>query len=288
MTNHTIPVDFDGPITVEVSIATPGPAGGPGPKGDKGDKGDTGNAGPQGPKGDTGDTGPQGIQGIQGIQGVKGDKGDTGDTGPQGIQGIPGPEGPMGPAGTGGGVGTTGVIKPKSGNWFGPYEAPGSSNYGGVLNRLDLIPIWIPQSVTINGIGVMVSTAGAAGSVARLGLYNSKSDGMPGTVRFDAGTTLTASTGVKTISTTQTIPAGLYYLAAVPQTAAAATFRAYGSDTNARYGWDWDEGYFSASGSNAINYLAAANNVSGALPDLSASSFAYHAGGLIKVGMRVA
>lgn len=191
-------------------------------------------------------------------------------------------------SGGGGGssIGTTGVIKPKVGNWFGPYEAPGSGSYGGTLNRLDLVPIWIAQSTPIDAIAAFVATAAGAGGVVRLGVFNSKSDGMPGTVRFDSGTVATTSTGVKSITISQTLPAGLYYLGAVPQVA-TAVFRAFGGQPTSRFGWDWDEGYFSASAANAINYLTV-SGVSGALADLSSASFGYEDGDVVKVGVKAA
>lgn len=193
-------------------------------------------------------------------------------------------------SGGGGGsvIGATPVIKIKSGNWFGPYEAPGTSSYAGTLNRLDLVSMYISQSISVNRIACMVSTGGAAGAVVRLGIFNAKPDGMPGTLLLDAGTVVATSTGVKEITISEALSPGLYYLGAVPQVA-VSTLRAYSTPANsaARFGWDWDQGYFEGSVGNAINFLSV-SSVSGALADLSSASFTYSAGDSIKVGLRAA
>lgn len=193
------------------------------------------------------------------------------------------------PAGGGGGIvpGVTAALKQKAGHWFGPYNLAGPGAFAGTLNRLDLVPIWVSTSTPVDQIGVMVATAGSAGSTARLGIFNAKADGMPGTVRLDAGTVDTSSTGVKAATISQTLPVGEYFLGAVPQGGTPAVFHAFAGVDRSNFGYDWDEGYFQSSASNSTNYLTLAG-VTGALADLSSASFSYRANDTIKVGLRAA
>lgn len=86
--------------TLEVVLASQGPAG------PKGDTGATGPQGPVGPAGPAGPVGPQGPKGDTGPQGPAGPAG-SGSPGPTGPQGPPGPTGPAGPVGPAGPAGMT-------------------------------------------------------------------------------------------------------------------------------------------------------------------------------------
>lgn len=68
-------------------------------------------------------------------------------------------------------------------------------------------PVILPNARTAVQIATRVATAGGAGSFARLGLYEDN-DGIPGTLIVDAGTVTTASTGTKTITISEALPAG--------------------------------------------------------------------------------
>lgn len=64
-----------------------------------------------------------------------------------------------------------------------------------------LTPLFFPNDETIVSLSIDVNTAGAAGKVARLGVYALGADGLPtGAPLLDAGTVAVDSTGVKTIS----------------------------------------------------------------------------------------
>ena len=76
--------------------------------------------------------------------------------------------------------------------------------------------ISIPTTITVDRIAVNIQGAGSAGAVVRLGIYESN-NGVPGALVLDAGTVDTTSTGTKTITISQTLAAGYYYLAAVGQ-----------------------------------------------------------------------
>lgn len=85
-------------------------------------------------------------------------------------------------------------------------------------NRLYYLPFLITVSTTFDRIAINhVATAAGAGSVARLGIYNSTS-GLPSTRVLDAGTVdLSTGAALKFVSISQTLTPGLYWLAAVPQ-----------------------------------------------------------------------
>lgn len=93
-------------------------------------------------------------------------------------------------------------------------------NHAGTTNNhMYLVPIIFGQATTIDRIGVRVTNAQASSTV-RLGMYNSNTNGEPSTRIFDAGTVSSATTGVKEITISQSITAGLKWIAIVPNTIA--------------------------------------------------------------------
>ena len=93
-------------------------------------------------------------------------------------------------------------------------------------NRLYYLPFLITVTTTFDRIAINhAQTAAGAGSVARLGIYNSTS-GLPSTRVLDAGTVdLSTGAALKFVSISQTLTPGLYWLAAVPQiTSGSPTF----------------------------------------------------------------
>ena len=85
-------------------------------------------------------------------------------------------------------------------------------------------PIYVATRTTYLGIAVDVTTAGAAGTLARLGIYQ-WDNGLPGARVLDAGTVSTATTGVKEIVISQALDPGFYFLYCVVD--GAPTLRAY-------------------------------------------------------------
>jgi hypothetical protein len=81
-------------------------------------------------------------------------------------------------------------------------------------NVLAFVPFCCGKRTTFSEIGLQVTAAGT-GSV-RLGIYEN-GDGEPSDLVLDAGTVAVTSTGVKTISISQTLEAGWYWLASVFQ-----------------------------------------------------------------------
>ena len=105
----------------------------------------------------------------------------------------------------------------------GPLWVPGryygSNAYGGntavavTANELTLTAFYSPRPRAVDRIGVNVTTAAAALTVGRLGIYNSNPDtGMPTTVLLDAGTVAVDTTGAKEVVVTATLH-GLVWLA---------------------------------------------------------------------------
>jgi hypothetical protein len=92
-------------------------------------------------------------------------------------------------------------------------------------NRLHYVPFLVTVSTTFDRIAVNhAATAGGAGSVARLGIYNS-TGGLPSTRVVDAGTIdLTTAAAFKPVTINQTLAPGLYWLACVAQFTGTPTF----------------------------------------------------------------
>jgi hypothetical protein len=292
-----------GRVTISSNNLFPGPKGEKGDKGDSG--GPAGPAGPTGPQGPQGEQGPQGLQGTQGnpgaqgaqgptgstgLKGDKGDKGDTGATGSTGPKGDTGATGAQGPSGviavtapiTNSGTSTSANIgidlaniaqkyaspweyKYRSGYWYEPRNGSQITAGTVVQNRLFLSPWFVSETITIDRIGAN-HTVPQTSTTLRLGIYNSDSNGEPSTVLLDAGTIDTSvAAGVQAITVSQTLNAGLYYLASVWQGGSTSpTIRTYFASTGnfapatstTQQSNQYISGYFS-------------NSVSGALPTLS-------------------
>lgn len=87
--------------------------------------------------------------------------------------------------------------------------------------ELHLTPVWLTSGCTIDRIGVEVVSAGAAGAVARMGMYADSGGGFPSTLIVDGGTVTTTVSGVvEQVTVSVAIAAdGLYWLAVVCQVA---------------------------------------------------------------------
>jgi hypothetical protein len=166
-------------------------------------------------------------------------------SGPQGIQGVEGPAGPGVPVGGSAGE----VLVKQSATDFDlgygmrhlDYTPVSTLAYGHhantslvmVLNRVNYQPVLLPRAVTLSQLTAQVFTAGAAGSVVRLGIYLPDSNGRPGELLVDAGTIDGTVTGVQSISISETV-GGLIYLAAASQVA-VCTMRAISSSSIPEY-----------------------------------------------------
>lgn len=111
---------------------------------------------------------------------------------------------------------STGYLSLRAGTWVGGHVTNAtSSSLAVTANRLYLVPFYLPAARGIQGLGVQVSTAGAAGTSVRLGVYrpDPANDYEPGARLLDWGTINTDSTGVRQVTATATLAAGLWYVA---------------------------------------------------------------------------
>lgn len=90
-----------------------------------------------------------------------------------------------------------------------------------------LMPIIVPQMVTVTSIGIEVATAGGAGSLMRLAIYTNR-DTYPDELVIDAGTVAVDGTGYQSIVISQVLKAGPYWTACANKTVTtSAIVRAY-------------------------------------------------------------
>ena len=207
--------------------------GGTGPTGPTGLQGAastvTGPTGPTGLQGAastvTGPTGPTGLQGAaSAVTGPTGAAGPAGSTGPTGSAGSAGSTGPTGSAGSAGTTGPTGRLPYMYQNYTGQYMAcssPVSSINSGeamAVGSVYFAPIYIPNPVTIEGIAVSLSLAGATGTIWGAALYSGTGPTggryIPQSVIVGA-TSASLSTNQITLAVTPTpiTSAGWYWLA---------------------------------------------------------------------------
>ena len=76
------------------------------------------------------------------------------------------------------------------------------------------IPIYVPRTMTFDRIAIHVTT-GAVSSNIRLGIHKLGTNLYPGVLVLDAGEVDSATTGVKTITISQQLAKGLYFVALV-------------------------------------------------------------------------
>jgi hypothetical protein len=148
--------------------------------------------------------------------------GPTGPTGPTGATGDTGPTGPTGDTGATGATGAEGIVASVgvvAEQYYGCTVISTTSLT--VNNQLTTyLPIYVSESMTFDRIACRTGTSFVGTATVRLGVYNA-SGGKPSTVKFDAGTvSCTASSTVYTITISETLTAGWYWLAFCTQGAA--------------------------------------------------------------------
>lgn len=80
-------------------------------------------------------------------------------------------------------------------------------------NQVRYAPILVITPITIDQLAIEVTSAGAGGTTARLGIYNADTSWQPTTLVVDAGTVAVDSTGVKTAGISTTLQPGRYLTA---------------------------------------------------------------------------
>ena len=78
----------------------------------------------------------------------------------------------------------------QSGRWYDSrfsLPLPAGGGFGFAPNFLSACPLFLPATVTIDALGINISSAGSAGSLYRLGIYAPRYDGRPGALLVDTG-----------------------------------------------------------------------------------------------------
>jgi hypothetical protein len=123
-----------------------------------------------------------------------------------------------------------------SGSYYKGMTANLGSTTAATVNTTYYIPFFVPTTTTFDRIMIRTGGAFAGTASVRMGIYNS-SAGVPTTVLLDAGTVApTALSTSYTITISQQLTPGLYFLAANSQTAATTnTYLAIGSNQGSHY-----------------------------------------------------
>jgi hypothetical protein len=113
--------------------------------------------------------------------------------------------------------GGAGILPPHlSGYW---YTTPFSTAYIGSVSiaksTMHALPFLVPTDTTYDRIAV-ICTSPQASTTYRLGIY-ADSNGYPGSLILDAGTVATTTSGERSITISQALTAGQYWLAGVAQ-----------------------------------------------------------------------
>lgn len=105
----------------------------------------------------------------------------------------------------------------------GRYTVPpvSQANSAITLNSFRVYPIQIRRRTTIDRIGISVTTGQASG-VVRLGIYRDNGSGLPGTLLTDFGTVDASATATPTLTVSQTIEPGRYWIGGASQGSATA------------------------------------------------------------------
>ncbi len=145
------------------------------------------------------------------------------------------------------------------GRWHQAQVVVGLTTFAPAASELRLVPLYIPTVRQIDRVSCNVSTAGTAGHVARMGIYNTDpATGLPTTVLVDSGTVAVDTTGVKEVVVSATLH-GLYWLGLTTQ---SGTFTAYGTNVTGPVA-----GATSVVGSNANAGVFTSIDPTVALPD---------------------
>lgn len=119
-----------------------------------------------------------------------------------------------------------------------------SATLAGAANRLDVAPFVSPRSLTIDQIGVAVSTL-AVGSSIRVVIYSNSSAGWPNTLLYQSANIATTSAGYQSVAASFTFQAGVVYWVGVHHSS-TATLRAIAIGSSPSLG---------LSGSNGTTYF---------------------------------
>jgi hypothetical protein len=105
----------------------------------------------------------------------------------------------------------------KVGAYFNPWPARTNGTAVIAANTLYAHPFLVARALTIDRLGIRVTTAGAALTVARLGIYSDNGSVYPGALVKDVGTVAVDAIAVvaAAIAGNQALTPGLYWLALI-------------------------------------------------------------------------
>ncbi len=103
----------------------------------------------------------------------------------------------------------------RTGEYFLPLPLYNTSITGLSANRIFATPFFVARDMTIDRLAIQITTAGAGGTVARLGIYNNGTNLYPGTLLLDAGTVAVDAIAVVAATISQALTKGLYWLVCV-------------------------------------------------------------------------
>lgn len=124
----------------------------------------------------------------------------------------------------------------KTGSYYNAFPSTADGTLTAVLNQVYYSPFPVYVAQTLDRISLGVSGAGGAGSVVRLGIYSSDTNGQPSALVLDAGTIdgTSATYQEKTISQALTANT-LYWCAVCWQVGTAGTVRAIGAGNGSEF-----------------------------------------------------
>lgn len=126
----------------------------------------------------------------------------------------------------------------RTGNYYTTPVAGTQDNLTTVATKLGASPFVVTRTISIDRIAIEVTTLALA-TVVRLGIYNDDGSVFPGSLLLDAGTVDTSTAGLKTITISQTLSPGLYWLAAATG-ATSPELRAVTTNVSVIFGFNAD------------------------------------------------
>jgi len=121
------------------------------------------------------------------------------------------------------------LYKMESGRWYVSQLARSVFTGAGPITAYYLYAFlfFVTEAITLDRINIYISTA-VAGGLVRLGIYNDDGSGKPGSLLLDAGEIDASTTGNKSITISQALNPGVYWLAFVGNNSGIYTYREQG------------------------------------------------------------
>jgi hypothetical protein len=165
-----------------------------------------------------------------------------------------------------------------SSRWYPQETTVGGTPLLTTANQATAIPLIVGVAHTFTEIGVNCTTAGTGGNL-RFGLYADNGSGYPGALIRDYGTVAATSTGALTVTASNTLAPGLYWLVEVPQGGTIMpTLNCLGS-TNGMINFLFFGGAAAGTAASQVGYVL--GSVSGALPNPFTAGAAISAPGVV-------